>query len=1294
MLIAGQLGWGLPAYASDTLRTGQEEETRAAGLAQAITAGMEEPRTVIRLVPIRDYPPVQTDPAVLARLPTGAPREVYEAYVRWLNGNSLRPPSHNQLIRSMNKRHPSELTSVLDLVERAAAESALPVFVLSHGAEEEDRFQVRPIPDPRDFLAAYLAYLTQNQARLPEATVPIPADWSWPHLADTLTKNQALQRDDPRMTRLIQGVLSAAQGSQSEQNLPAVLVEVSDSPRLNIKVYQAILDELAPTHSVSKLLRAYVDALNANRGIPPAISDVLTRSDLSLASADSVFREANQRIQEAKALPIFLRPRWLEPDSNLAKFLAAYLSRRSENLWVEQVHLEIPAPKGWGLARLFELAERYPDHLAPFAEIDPEGLGQLLERIRKTGRSVLPGPHFTEPQLKLIGVHSALIRHPVEGRTLPTKKALADALEIRLSQVTETVDQIRSSFGGNRSVRIFPIRLANDLSTEELLEYWMRAYAADHSGKPLEFNVGRLLVAYNAFVRLSGPAERRPVSWEVLARDISTDIAEARRRIRELDRLFEYVGLLLTMPAGPNGQLSLSDGTPRFQPIPTEGNPIERELRALSREIVTQPGDEAVFQEVAWEELLRREARLPGQPAPRVSIVLSSVTAGMEEKIILLIGADPDGRIEGIIRDVFPAADIQPRALPLPSKVQFRGIDIAVLSEFDGAVKETLAQAFRAGTISHVIAPDHFEDELETYPLREALQGFRDAAGLEENWPEKMKEILRPVWGERLDQLTHEDLRTLRFAGTLDALVKLLDAYGAALGFENLPPGYFSTTAMRLFAEGWLYPEPMQQPSPELFIAYAERMPSSIGNEFYRAIRAPTAEEFLEKIARAQQAIEDYLRDAPEDDLWRFRLSPLVESDYTDREKELLLQTAQRIVAALFPSEAAAERDARARDWVAKTRPPHLKEVLSQLEQLGVPFSPEVNGDYKRSFMALTSFIIRYPTFASKDGAGRITVSRGRSGNEPVFVGNAAHEFIHLGISQLPELVGRAESLWISSEDWFTASTESIMTRWVSEETQTPPLYPAAATGPALVEWLHRRGTEIARDPTDQWVPQISELMRHLPPGLVPYAVGRAIGGIAEQLGQEAAAAASTLNRHEAALSFILDALIRKGQGPFDLKNLGPEARKFRAAHNLPEEFSAGMEENALREQWHGMRSATQGDAVVVIGPSVSDQFGGLEELARLDGDRRIFLDQGAGTALHMLEAGIKEARYYGGLEEASAFQRMVAGTVSVSRHAPTEGPFLAQVEAVLRLAGVPEPMIRAGLEEFSAQLDAVDVGA
>ncbi len=109
---------------------------------------------------------------------------------------------------------------------------------------------------------------------------------------------------------------------------------------------------------------------------------------------------------------------------------------------------------------------------------------------------------------------------------------------------------------------------------------------------------------------------------------------------------------------------------------------------------------------------------------------------GLEEQIktILLVGSDPSGieRVRRIVGEIFPEADIQTLGLPLDSERGFRGIDVAVLTEFDEGAKETLAEAHYWGIIPHVIAPDHWDDQLPDYELREALEGFRDAAGMEE----------------------------------------------------------------------------------------------------------------------------------------------------------------------------------------------------------------------------------------------------------------------------------------------------------------------------------------------------------------------------------------------------------------------------------------------------------------------------------------------------------------------------------------------------------------------------------
>lgn len=167
------------------------------------------------------------------------------------------------------------------------------------------------------------------------------------------------------------------------------------------------------------------------------------------------------------------------------------------------------------------------------------------------------------------------------------------------------------------------------------------------------------------------------------------------------------------------------------------------------------------------------------------------------------------------------------------------------------------------------------------------------------------------------------------------------------------------------------------------------------------------------------------------------------------------------------------------------------------------------------------------------------------------------------------------------------------------------------------------------------------------------------------------------------------------------LKTLGSLRPDFQAriaelqtADPAKELKQTGLEES-MREQLYGMRSAAQGDAAVVIGPSVAARFGGLEELARLDGGRRIFIDRGADTVVQLMEADVAEARYYGGLEEAARFETMgrEAG-IRVKGHLPQEGSFLTQLHNILALAGVPEPVIQAGLEQLEAGLEALAVGA
>lgn len=130
-----------------------------------------------------------------------------------------------------------------------------------------------------------------------------------------------------------------------------------------------------------------------------------------------------------------------------------------------------------------------------------------------------------------------------------------------------------------------------------------------------------------------------------------------------------------------------------------------------------------------------RSHALRGQEAAQAASA-AEIRAGLEERIetILLVGSD-QSKVEGvrlIVEDVFPGADVQILPLPLSPNIKFRGVDVAILVEFDEQAKGVLADFYNRGIIPHLIAPDHWDEELEEYLLREALQGFRSTAGLEE----------------------------------------------------------------------------------------------------------------------------------------------------------------------------------------------------------------------------------------------------------------------------------------------------------------------------------------------------------------------------------------------------------------------------------------------------------------------------------------------------------------------------------------------------------------------------------
>lgn len=158
--------------------------------------------------------------------------------------------------------------------------------------------------------------------------------------------------------------------------------------------------------------------------------------------------------------------------------------------------------------------------------------------------------------------------------------------------------------------------------------------------------------------------------------------------------------------------------------------------------------------------------------------------------------------------------------------------------------------------------------------------------------------------------------------------------------------------------------------------------------------------------------------------------------------------------------------------------------------------------------------------------------------------------------------------------------------------------------------------------------------------------------------------------------------------------NAGPALEPVVA--ELVDQIKANPPQSGLEalERWQGMRSAAEGAAAVVIGRSVAEPFGGLKELARLDGGKRIYADEGPETALQVLQSGAEEVVYYGGLEEARIFGAMLEGALPVGYQPAARGPFLLQLERILFLAGVPRAVVDRGIADLAGGLEATSSAA
>lgn len=156
------------------------------------------------------------------------------------------------------------------------------------------------------------------------------------------------------------------------------------------------------------------------------------------------------------------------------------------------------------------------------------------------------------------------------------------------------------------------------------------------------------------------------------------------------------------------------------------------------------------------------------------------------------------------------------------------------------------------------------------------------------------------------------------------------------------------------------------------------------------------------------------------------------------------------------------------------------------------------------------------------------------------------------------------------------------------------------------------------------------------------------------------------------------------------------------AGRNRPRGGYAVVRDNQVRFRVPGEPSgagleetiaAAEGLRWMVIGASVAGRFPALAELAGLE--EHFLVDEGADTVVRLAERDVRSVAYYGGLEEAGAFASLAAqALIAVEPHSPSAPAFLAQLREILILAGIPQDVLAAGMEEFAAELESLAVGA
>lgn len=731
LLITGQLACGLPAHASDTLRTSQEAETRSAGLEQAVTAGLEEAI------------PLTLGPEETAR---------FRALAGAIFGSQPagEDPLDFSMIDGLLREHSLKGTPLFDngIVRIAPALPPIP------GHESETSRSLVTSFEPEAWDPEELGVLGTLPSKKSE---PAPVEMG-DYFVDEF--GVSYRKSNP------EGVVVRFRNLDQAAGLTGI------NPQLELSLSQdekgrLFLDIRGTSEDLPGRVPAFLAAVAffAKKGVSLTVSEKPVPLQIGRldGAGDVASGLTSQQLFVTRGRDI------LEFDGTTGTQVNLFENIFSDSFDLYRQRLQFDEKRGL----LFALARVKPSTYAIYrirVNAPPgQGIKRLTTETSDDSRVYSPDLAYDpEDETVILMTGSGFLL--LDARTGKVKS------EVRLPL---TRPAAMAYDPRNRTIYLA------DQNPEDSNRYWITAYNRNGqaTGLKIPFKDTPVDMTLDAsqqklFLIGQGYPDRPKLQRYDLATGNWAD--PIKERLTDPLRVVPFAGgeVLWILDGGWLRPFSMGTGNPITSPtiksvlaasalLHSDGvftGGLGREVQGILRTLLERQEITEVY--VDQEQLplspnaidtigeigvriLREERRFERTGTVLKVTAASPIapSAGLEEggKTILLVGSDEGeiGRVQEIVEEVFPHADIQRLPLPLPSNINFRGIDVAVLAEFDQETKETLVQAHSDRKISNL-----WDEQLDDYELQEALEGFRDAAGLEEPTDEAIGEVIEILWSE------------------------------------------------------------------------------------------------------------------------------------------------------------------------------------------------------------------------------------------------------------------------------------------------------------------------------------------------------------------------------------------------------------------------------------------------------------------------------------------------------------------------------------------------------------------